>query len=117
MKLSPIAPAAGSVAAQGDRVQDLAASLPVAAAVVAPDVQVGVQAASVQRAQVQAAQMPDVDAARVADAGIPLAQGEAVRPRWHMSRAGEGGAAVPQLAATAKNMEAAEATTTRWGRA
>ncbi|MDH0049138.1 flagellar biosynthesis anti-sigma factor FlgM [Comamonas terrigena] len=76
MKLSPIAPAAGSVAAQGDRVQDLAASLPVAAAVVAPDVQVGVQAASVQRAQVQAAQMPDVDAARVAEIKEALARGD-----------------------------------------
>ncbi|MDI9856429.1 flagellar biosynthesis anti-sigma factor FlgM [Comamonas sp. 17RB] len=76
MKLSPIAPAAGSVAAQGDRVQDLAASLPVAAAVVAPDVQVGVQAASVQRAQVQAAQMPDVDAARVAEIKDALARGD-----------------------------------------
>lgn len=76
MKLSPIAPAAGSVAAQGDRVEDLAASLPVAAAVVAPDVQVGVQAASVQRAQVQAAQMPDVDAARVAEIKDALARGD-----------------------------------------
>ncbi len=76
MKLSPIAPAAGSVAAQGDRVQDLAASLPVAAAGVAPDVQVGVQAASVQRAQVQAAQMPDVDAARVAEIKDALARGD-----------------------------------------
>ncbi|MDH1703649.1 flagellar biosynthesis anti-sigma factor FlgM [Comamonas terrigena] len=76
MKLSPIAPAAGSVAAQGDRVQDLAAPLPVAAAVVAPDVQVGVQAASVQRAQVQAAQMPDVDAARVAEIKDALARGD-----------------------------------------
>ncbi|BBL22814.1 flagellar biosynthesis anti-sigma factor FlgM [Comamonas terrigena] len=76
MKLSPIAPAAGSVAAQGDRVQDLAASLPVAAAVVAPDVQVGVQAASVQRAQVQAAQMPDVDVARVAEIKEALARGD-----------------------------------------
>jgi negative regulator of flagellin synthesis FlgM len=76
MKLSPIAPAAGSVAAQGDRVQDLAASLPAAAAVVAPDVQVGVQAASVQRAQVQAAQMPDVDAARVAEIKEALARGD-----------------------------------------
>lgn len=76
MKLSPIAPVAGSVAAQGDRVQDLAASLPVAAAVVAPDVQVGVQAASVQRAQVQAAQMPDVDAARVAEIKEALARGD-----------------------------------------
>lgn len=76
MKLSPIAPAAGSVAAQGDRVQDLAASLPLAAAVVAPDVQVGVQAASVQRAQVQAAQMPDVDAARVAEIKEALARGD-----------------------------------------
>ena len=76
MKLSPISPAAGAVAAQSDRVQDTAAALPTAAAVVAPDVQVGAQTASVQRAEAQLAQMPDVDAARVAEIKEALARGD-----------------------------------------
>lgn len=76
MKLSPITPVAGSVAAQGERVHDAASALPIAAAVVAPDVQVGAQAASVQRAQTQLAQMPDVDAARVAEIKEALARGD-----------------------------------------
>lgn len=76
MKLAPISPAAGAVAAQGERVQDTAAVLPAAAAVVAPDVQVGAQTASVQRAEAQLAQMPDVDAARVAEIKEALARGD-----------------------------------------
>lgn len=76
MKLSPISPAAGSVAAHSDRVQDAAPALPTAAAVVAPDVLVGAQAASVQRAQAQLAQMPEVDAARVAEIKEALARGD-----------------------------------------
>jgi len=76
MKLNPLAPAAGSAAAHGDRMQESAAALPMAAAVVAPEVQVGAQAASVQRAQAQMAQMPDVDAARVAEIKEALARGD-----------------------------------------
>ncbi|HVL07688.1 MAG TPA: EAL domain-containing protein [Burkholderiaceae bacterium] len=51
------------------------------------------------------------DAAHVTEAGIRLAQGEAVRPRWHMSQTSEGGVAMPQLFATA------ESATTLWERA
>lgn len=54
------------------------------------------------------------EAARVADAGIPLAQGDALRPRWHVSQAGEGSAAIPQLAATA---DTAKTVTIPWERA
>ena len=76
MKISPTAPAAGSVAAHGDRVESGGAALPMASAVVAPTVQVGEQAASVQRAAAQLAEMPDIDTARVADLKAALARGE-----------------------------------------
>lgn len=76
MKLSPLAPAAGAAPVQGDAVQSAAASLPVAAAVVAPEVQVGAQAARMQRAQEALAGMPDVDAARVAEIKDALARGD-----------------------------------------
>ena len=45
MKLSPMTPAAGAAAVQGDTVQGAAAPLPAAAAVAAPEVQLGGQAA------------------------------------------------------------------------
>ena len=76
MKLSALTPAAGTAATAGDRLQESAAPLPSAAAVVAPEVHVGAQAANVQRAQASLAQMPDVDAARVAEIKEALARGD-----------------------------------------
>lgn len=54
------------------------------------------------------------DLVRVTEAGIPLAQGEAVRPRWHTHQTGEGSAARPQPGTTANTTKTA---TTLWERA
>lgn len=76
MKLSPITPAASATTVNSGGLQDVAGAASTTAAVVAPDVHVGVQAASVQRAQVQLEQMPEVDAARVAEIKEALARGD-----------------------------------------
>lgn len=76
MKVSSLTPAAGAAPVQGDAVHSAAAPLPMAAAVVAPEVQVGAQAARMQRAQAALAAMPDVDAARVAEIKEALARGD-----------------------------------------
>ena len=75
MKLSPMTPAAGAATVQGDTVQG-AAALPAAAAVAAPDVQLGGQAARMQRAQAALAAMPELDSARVAEIKDALARGD-----------------------------------------
>ncbi|MFN3730742.1 flagellar biosynthesis anti-sigma factor FlgM [Comamonas testosteroni] len=76
MKLSPMTPAAGATTVQGDTVQGAAAPLPSAAAVAAPDVQLGGQAARMQRAQAALAAMPELDSARVAEIKDALARGD-----------------------------------------
>lgn len=76
MKLSPLAPTAPTAPVRQDQVAETGAALPMAAAVVAPEVQLGVQALTVQRAQAELAQMPEVDGARVAEIKDALARGD-----------------------------------------
>lgn len=76
MKLSPITPAAGAMSVNSEGLGEVAGAPSTSAPAVLPDVHVGAQAASVQRAQMQLAQMPEVDAARVTEIKEALARGD-----------------------------------------
>lgn len=76
MKLNPLSAAAPVAQPQADLVSSTARQGAAAAAVVAPDVTVGAQAARVQAAQAQLAGMPEVDLQRVQDIRQALARGE-----------------------------------------
>ena len=77
MKLSTVNTASAAAALSSTETSASARLGGVVASVVAPDsVHVGAQTERVQAAQVQLAQMPEVDAARVAEIKAALARGE-----------------------------------------
>ena len=76
MNVSPLGKAGAVTAAQTDRLAGSHRVAASAASVVAPEVSVGADTVSLQAAQAEMAQMPEVDAARVAEIKSALARGE-----------------------------------------
>ena len=76
MNVSPLGKVGAAAAVQADRLAGSHRVAASAASVVAPEVMVGADTASLQAAQAEMAQMPEVDAARVAEIKAALARGE-----------------------------------------